>query len=95
MLMMRRNIKLQPSRPRLPSNTHNIIRLLLGFFVALILRLLLVNKLPLQSRNNILNPGLALLKREIPAPVPPPRFSVRLQRRPLPQRRELRVAELV
>lgn len=71
-------------RPRL------LLRLLppplpLGAFIIL--------QLSLQPRNNILHPGLALFKREIPTPIPPARFLIRLQRRPLPQLRELGLAK--
>ena len=93
--MVSSNIELELSSTRLSMNANNIHLLPIPIPV-LILTLLLpiiVLQLPPQPSNNILNPSLALLKCKIPTPVPPPRFLVRLQRRPFPQLRELRIAQ--
>ena len=63
-------------------NTNNIHLILI--FLALLLGPIIVLKLSLQPRNNILDPGLAFLKREVPAPIPPSRFLIRFQRCPFP-----------
>lgn len=99
MRMMNRNIKLEPSTTaRLamhPDNLHLILTLLLLprlpllFFFFLLLITLIILQLPPQPRHNILNPSLALLQRKIPTPIPPPRLLIRLNRRPLPQLRQL------
>ena len=90
---MRSNIVLELSSTRLPMNANNIHLLpILLFTLALFLPIIIL-QLPPQPSNNILNPSLTLLKRKIPTPVPPPRFLIRLQRRPFPQLRELCVAQ--
>lgn len=93
---MRSNIVLELSSTRLPMNANNIHLLpipLLTLALTLLLPIIIILQLPPQPSNNILNPRLALLKRKIPTPVPPPRFLVRLQRRPFPQLRELCVGQ--
>lgn len=91
MRMVSRDVKFQSRSPRLAMNPHNIHFLLI--LLALILRPLIILQLPLQTRNDILNTSLTFFKREISTPIPPPRFLVCFQRRPLPQLGELRVAE--
>jgi hypothetical protein len=74
-------------------NANNIHLLPIPLFALTLLLPVFILQLPPQPSNNILNPSLALLKRKIPTPVPPPRFLIRLQRRPFPQLRELCVAQ--
>lgn len=91
---MRSNIVLQLSSTRLPMNTNNIHFLRIPLLpITFLFGPIIILQLPPQPSNNILNPSLALLKRKIPTPIPPPRFLVRLERRPLPQLRELCFAQ--
>lgn len=94
MRVMRSNIVLQLSSTRLPMHANNIHLLRIPLLsLALLLRPIIILQLPPQPSNNILNPSLALLKRKIPTPIPPPRFLIRLQRSPFPQFRELRFTQ--
>lgn len=94
MRVMRSNIVLQLRSTRLPMNTNNIHLLRIPLLpLTFLFRAIVILQLPPQPSNNILNPSFPFLKRKIPTPIPPPRFLVRLQRRPFPQISELCFAQ--